>query len=260
MKKRIISAIIAILICTPVVLLGGNVFYIGLALLGIIGFYEIIKVRKKDLPATMKVIGLILFVYLMAESWFNYLSVNTIDIIILIILLTLIPIVFYNKSKKYSVEDAFYLLSSIIFLGVGFNSFGLIRFEGLYLFVYLIMITILTDTFAYFTGYFLGKHKMSPTVSPNKTWEGFIGGSVIGTLVPTVFYMLMFGGNVFVVILVTLLLSLIGQLGDLVFSAIKRHFNIKDYGNIMPGHGGVLDRLDSILFVALAFTYLARFL
>ena len=134
--------------------------------------------------------------------------------------------------------------------------------DNLYLFIYLIFITIFTDTFAYFTGYFIGRNKMCKSVSPNKTWEGFIGGLVMGTFISTVFYMSAFPSetSLMSVIVVTLILSVIGQLGDLLFSVIKRHYGIKDFGNIMPGHGGVLDRLDSILVVMIAFSYLARFL
>ena len=131
----------------------------------------------------------------------------------------------------------------------------------LYIFIYLLLITIMSDTFAYFVGRKFGKHKMCPSVSPNKTWEGFVGGLIISTIVSTLFYhFLVDEESILLLILITILLSIIGALGDLVFSSIKRHFGIKDYGNIMPGHGGVLDRLDSILFVILAFSYLSKFL
>ena len=102
----------------------------------------------------------------------------------------------------------------------------------------------------------IGKHKLLEVISPNKTWEGFIGGSLVGTFVCTVFYVTVIDPSVqlFSMTLIVLFLSIIGQLVDLFFSAIKRYYNVKDFSNIMPGHGGVLDRLDSIIFVLLTYS------
>ena len=117
------------------------------------------------------------------------------------------------------------------------------------------MITILTDTFAYIGGRLFGKHKLIESVSPNKTIEGSVIGSFIGTILPTAFYVFMInpGESIVIAFIITLILSIIGQLGDLVFSSIKRYYDIKDYSNIMPGHGGILDRLDSIIFVIMGY-------
>ena len=103
----------------------------------------------------------------------------------------------------------------------------------------------------------IGKHKLLEEISPKKTWEGTIGGTIIGTFVSTVFYVTVINPNINlgIIILVSLFLSIIGQFGDLVFSAIKRYYGKKDFSNIMPGHGGVLDRLDSLIFVLLGFTF-----
>ena len=98
-------------------------------------------------------------------------------------------------------------------------------------------------------------------ISPNKTVEGFIGGVFFGTFLGSVLFLTVISttANVFLVIVISLILSIISELGDLVFSAIKRKYGVKDYGNIMPGHGGVLDRLDSFIFAILAFSYLVSF-
>ena len=96
----------------------------------------------------------------------------------------------------------------------------------------------------------IGKHKLIPNVSPNKTIEG----SLIGTLVSVIFCSLFYlyqvdpAANIIVVILITLILNIFSQLGDLFFSAIKREYGIKDFSNLMPGHGGILDRFDSLFF------------
>ncbi len=265
MKQRVISAIVAIIIVVPIVLYGGIPFYLGASVLGLIGFYEMLKARKieRDIPNIMKIVCMFAFIIIMMDNWGNKVLVfNSNDKLILSILLTVIPIVFFNKKKSYDINDALSMLGTIMFLGISFNHLVNIRVGSLYNFIYLVLITTMTDTFAYFTGRLIGKHKMCPSVSPNKTWEGFAGGLVFGTIISVVFYVCAFDftGSVFLLVLVSMLLSVVGQLGDLVFSSIKRHYKIKDYGNIMPGHGGVLDRLDSLLFVILVFTYLSKFI
>ncbi len=266
MKVRVISAIIALAICIPIIVAGGVWFYIGASIIGLIGFVELlnVKVHKKEIPYLMKALAVLSFLFIMINNYDVMGSLYMADHIryTLIIFLLLIPIVFYNKSKKYNIEDALFLLGAVLFLGIGFNQLVSIRNDSLSYFVILLLIPILTDTFAYITGKLIGKHKMSPTVSPNKTWEGFVGGLVMSTFVVTVLYVNLFEytGNIFVIILCVMFLSVIGQLGDLVESSVKRYFGVKDLGNIMPGHGGVLDRLDSIIFVLLAFSFVSRFL
>ena len=119
----------------------------------------------------------------------------------------------------------------------------------------------MSDTFAHFFGTKIGRHKLCPKVSPNKTVEGMIGGVFFGTFIGSVFFntFINTNANLFFVVIISLALSLVAEFGDLVFSSIKRRYGVKDYGNIMPGHGGVLDRLDSILFAILAFSYLVSF-
>ena len=97
-------------------------------------------------------------------------------------------------------------------------------------------------------------------MSPNKTIEGAVGGAIMGTFISSVFYLTVFGGKMLIVILISLMLSIVAQCGDLVFSAIKREYDVKDFGKIMPGHGGVLDRFDSLLFSILIFSIVASYL
>ena len=118
----------------------------------------------------------------------------------------------------------------------------------------------LTDTGAYFTGYFFGKHKLIPEISPKKTVEGAIGGVAICVISMLVYaWILTFFGikaNLLNIVIIGVIASVISQFGDLSASMIKRGLGIKDYGDIMPGHGGVLDRIDSLLFTAPAIYYL----
>ena len=117
---------------------------------------------------------------------------------------------------------------------------------------------MITDAYALFGGYFIGRHKLIPEISPKKTWEGSIVGTLFCVFVGSVFYIKFINSDVQIVnlILVTFLLSIVGQFGDLVFSAIKRYFGQKDFSNLIPGHGGILDRFDSIIFVALGFMFI----
>lgn len=266
MKTRIISALIALIIVIPIIIYGKAPFYLGAAVIGLIGFLEMLKLidNKTKIPYVMKTLSVCLFTVLMMNNWdvLGSLYIADSGLFTSIIFLLIIPIVFYHKSKKYNIEEALMLIGCILFLGVSFNQLVNIRMADLYLFIFVILIPIISDTFAYFVGKLIGKHKMCPSVSPKKTWEGFVGGLLFSAFVCTVFYVTAFDytGSLINIILAVMVLSVMGQLGDLVFSSIKRHYKIKDFGNIMPGHGGVLDRLDSILFVILAFSYVVKFL
>ena len=259
MKTRILSAIVMCAIIIPILFIGGIPFKILCIMLSVACLHEFIKARakKSEIPIFMRIISYILiatFVYLGTSVYSaNYEIIY--KIMIVIFLLYFIPVIFVDDTKKYSVTDALYILGCTLFLGVAFNSFILIsNIDGFHIF-YIILITVVTDTFAYFTGYLIGENKLCEKISPNKTWEGAIGGSVIGTIIPTLFYIFIINPNVnvYLIVGVTLLLSIIGQLGDLFFSSVKRHYKIKDFSSLIPGHGGVLDRFDSIIFVVLAF-------
>ena len=254
MKTRIISALVMCALLLPILFIGGIYFKILAIALGIASMHEIIKARenKSKFPLIIKLISFILigaFVYLGTDVY----SVKY-DLIV-IFLLHFVPVVLINDTSKYSITDALYILGSTVFLGVAFNSFVYISNQGNKYLIYLLLVTIMTDTFAYFTGYFIGKHKMCEKISPKKTWEGAIGGSIMGTIIAVLFYHTLLNSevNLFVLIGITLLLTVVGQIGDLFFSSIKRHYKIKDFSNLIPGHGGVLDRLDSIIFVVLTF-------
>lgn len=254
MKQRIISASVALLITVPLILLGGIYFELLVIALGVLGFRELIKVKK--IPSMVKYISYILFVVNMiyGYTFISGMMVMNYTLTLLIILFLTLSLIIYHDNKIFNIEDVFYILSSIIFLSAAFYLFLVIRNEGLMLTVYLFLITIVTDTFAYVMGSKFGKHKLIPSISPNKSIEGSIWGSVVGTIVASIFYILCVSNvNIFEIIIVTFILTIIGQCGDLVFSSIKRHFKIKDFSNIMPGHGGILDRLDSIIFVIIAY-------
>ncbi len=259
MKTRIISAIVMCLIVIPVIFIGGLAFKIFGTVLAIASMYEIIKARgsTSKIPLFIRLVSYILiaiFVYFGTDLYSAKYELMY-KLLIVVFLVYFIPVVIINDTEKYSVTDSLYVLGATIFLGVAFNSFILINDNGVSYIIYLLLITVITDTFAYFTGYFIGKRKLCEKISPKKTIEGAVGGSFVGTIIPSLFYLYVINNdaNVLIVILVTLLLSVIGQIGDLFFSSIKRHYNIKDFSNLIPGHGGILDRLDSIIFVVITY-------
>ena len=259
MKTRFISAFIMLAIVIPLIIIGDLPFKIFASLVGAYGIYELINVRsgEKKIPLGITIIACIFMALLLFFSNDYLTTNNSIDFRIIIgaALLFLFPLVFINNNNKYNISDALYIIGGIVFLGLAFSSFILIREIDLAHIIYLVLITIITDTFAYFTGKFIGKHKLIEKISPKKTIEGSIGGAIVGTVIPVLFYIFVIDNsiNIYLLVGITLLLSTIGQIGDLIFSSIKRHYNVKDFSNLIPGHGGILDRLDSIIFVVITY-------
>ena len=167
MKKRVISAVVALAIIIPLIALGGIYFKIGMAVLSILSMYEILKLRK-ELPIFIKVISYVLIT----------LSVIFSDVSLLpIILITMsVLLVFFDKSE-YNVNDFTFVTAFLVLLSTVFTYFIYIRNEDVNILIYLLLITILTDTFALFGGKLFGKHKLIEKVSPKKTIEGSIIGS-----------------------------------------------------------------------------------
>ena len=263
MKQRIISAIIALIIVIPVILIGGYTYYVGVGILAIIGFYEMISVREKQrkFPVVVKCLSMVSFLAIVLFTCINEKEFNLdYRILILDLFACFIPLIGI-KNDKYNAEDALFLVAITLFLGMSFRYLIIVRNIDILYLIYVLLITIMADTFAHFFGTKIGRYKLAPDISPNKTVEGMIGGLFFGTYIGTMFFITFISpaSSVLIVMVVSLMLSIVAEFGDLVFSAVKRNFGVKDYGNIMPGHGGVLDRLDSVIFAVLAFSFLISF-
>ena len=249
MKKRIIGIVVMLLICVPLLILGGVYYSALIGVIATLGLWELNNLYKKEkkLHIILEILSYLSLLMIIFSS----------DYLLYAIGLTCV--VFLTASmmtgKEFTFKNAVYVLASIIFIGVSFYIIKDIRLESIHNFVYILLITILTDTFAYIGGTLFGKHKLLERVSPNKTIEGSVIGTIFGTILPIFYYLYMIdpGCNVLQIVFVTLVLSIIGQVGDLVFSSIKREFGIKDYSNIIIGHGGILDRFDSLIFVSIIY-------
>lgn len=259
MKKRIISAGIMIAILVPLMIIGGLPFKIAVGLISILAYKEFIDLKGfKNYPFGVLICGLIALlslVYSNNDELFGIIGLNY-KYLMFTILILFIPVVFYFNSKKYEYKDALELAGFVIFFGIILNLLtNILIYEKVYFFM-LLLVTILTDTFAYFTGISIGKHKVTK-ISPKKSIEGYIGGTVMATILTAIYYVAFIGAAPLIkVVPVLVLLSIAAHIGDLFFSAIKRQKDIKDFSNLIPGHGGVLDRIDSLSFVVMTFVLL----
>ena len=259
MKKRILSAFIMIAVFVPLLIIGGISFAIFMTILALVGLYEILHIRetRKPFPLPIKIIAYLMVIFFSMTNFKSIEFLYNVDyrVMTFIIFVFLVPMVYINDTKKYNINDALFLIGSTLFIGMSFNLLIITRNYDISYIIYLFLITTITDTFAFFTGKLIGKHKLCPDISPKKTIDGVVGGTLMGVVAASAFYMTIINNcnSLLIVILVTTLLSLVGQVGDLVFSIIKRYYGKKDFSNLIPGHGGILDRFDSIIFVALTF-------
>lgn len=255
MKKRIVSAIIMIVLFIPFLLLGDYFYLVLGSLLGILSLWEMLNLEK-GIPTYIKFISYVMCLLLIL---FQYDSKEYFDMINYPILVSMFFVysfsIIINKDiKKYTYKDGMWLFLVTLLIGIMFNSFIKVRNIGLYQVIYCLIIATMTDTFALFGGKLFGKHKLIETISPNKTVEGSVVGTLMGSILGSVFYILVIGNlNIWVTILLTIILSMFGQFGDLFFSSIKRFYKVKDFSNLIPGHGGILDRLDSLLFITMGY-------
>ncbi|HQK53089.1 MAG TPA: phosphatidate cytidylyltransferase [Sedimentibacter sp.] len=244
MGRRVLTGFAGGAFIALITYLGGSLY--DFVFLGItcIAIYELSKVFFNDgfdYGAIMNyMFAIALFIEKITENrhFFDFFLFLYISIIFLI----------YIFNKKVTVKK----VSEIIFMGtyVVFFMYHMMLMNNSK-FVWLVYIIAFgTDTFAYFTGKFFGKNKLYPEVSPNKTVEGAIGGIIGSTILSLIYFNYLSINKYFYIIIFSVSASVFSMAGDLTASKIKREYKIKDFGNLLPGHGGIMDRFDSVLFVA----------
>lgn len=270
MAKRLITAAVGIPLGI-LVLVFNNEHLIAavLAFFAVTAVYEILKSTKYIEHKVISAISLVSTLAFMALFCYvkNDLALPAAGFIFVTALFA--AMLFNHKQVSFK-EVAF--VSFVTFcIPLSFSTLALFRFEhpehGIFLIVYVLGVTWIADGGAYFAGTFLGKHKLCPEISPKKTWEGFFGGIVSAGVFAALLgygYQLWdylftgehnFSVNIIVFVLAALVSAVLGVVGDLSASLLKRRCDIKDFGNLLPGHGGIMDRFDSVLFVS-PFIYL----
>lgn len=251
MKQRTISGIILLMILIGALIISSELFAVLMTIAAVMGFNEffLVKFGKEKRLDPIKLLGMLLVLFISLNNIFYKVELN---VLILVPLLCLsLPIVFYNDNKIYNITDALFTIGIVFFVGLSFGNIILMRDISISRCVFIFIISFVTDTYAYIGGSLIGRHKFTD-ISPNKTIEGSLIGALMGVVVGSVYYFnIVSGVSIFESVLLCSFLTILSELGDLFFSSIKRNFNIKDYSNLIPGHGGILDRFDSVIYVSL---------
>ena len=256
MLTRIITAVVALAVFVPILIFGNDiVISIVFALICGVGVYEMLGCcgTRKNLFVSVPSVILCMFAVVIPlfknHDLFGNYDVNA--LLVACLMLVYFMLLAVTMHKKLDVERLMMTFAVLFYVTAGFYSLASMQYMkvGLMGAVLVLAVSWCTDTFAYFTGMAFGKKKLCPEISPKKTVAGAIGGTLFGTVAGVL--TMYFAFNKPLVGLIGLPLSIVSQFGDLAASVIKRKFGVKDYGKIFPGHGGILDRFDSIIPVAI---------
>ncbi len=252
MKTRVISGIVMGVIVAALLTIGylwqPAVITVAIALIGAVAIYELLH-NAAGINSKLTLAGAIIYVFANVLVMFSVLQDLSYIFGVLYFIFAVITVLKNHKEFSLAHISAACFAPLILSTAFSFLNYVIIADSGLYYLLLLFNFSSVCDMGAYFSGVILGKHKLCPEISPKKTVEGAVGG-ILSSIVVTVILALCFSKSLVIPMLLTIPLCVLGMIGDLFASAIKRSVNLKDYGNLIPGHGGILDRLDSILMIA----------
>ena len=247
MKTRVITAIVALIVFLPLLFLGGDYFKFTTFALGVMAMYEIVRMTFKETNIVVLGLSSLAGALLFLNEEISQLQLYGLLFLILVGMLATV-VATGHKIKLVEIGSIIFVTAYIF---IGFYCLFMIRNFSLSHVAYLLLTIWFTDSFAYFGGMKFGKNKLSPKISPNKSIEGSVIGSLSSIVIALLFF---YTTNIFssllVAIVITLVVSVIGQFGDLIESAYKREYQVKDSSNLLPGHGGIFDRFDSVILSA----------
>ena len=271
-KTRLISGIVLVIIAVAVLYIGGPVTGLAMMALSIVGVFELCRVYKieKNSPAVLAYIwtGLYYAALMLSKKSFFGIQLSRMAMPVLITYLLVILAVYVFRYPKYNDREIMAAFMAFFYVSVMLSYIYKIRemHNGGFFVVLCFLCSWGNDTLAYCVGVLFGKHKMSPKLSPKKSIEGLIGG-IVGAGVLGALYSFILKNHIpptHYIALKMFIISALGAvpavIGDLAASAIKRNNDIKDYGKLIPGHGGVLDRFDSMIFTAPIIYFLVEFI
>lgn len=276
-KTRLLSGIVLLALLLTFGILGGDLLLAGLGAISLVGLYELYRVcgiQKSGLACAGYVVTVLYYLGLKLSGmlWTEWIpmSLDASEVLfgLAMVLMIAVMAVYVFTFPKFQAEQVMTAFFGFFYVPVMLSCVYLTR--GLHNGAYLVWLIFLCswgcDTCAYCVGVLFGKHKMAPVLSPKKSVEGAVGG-VIGAFLLTVLYGFVFQGamvsSVFDIMMmagISAVGALISMVGDLAASAVKRNYKIKDYGRLIPGHGGILDRFDSVIFTGPVIYLLALYL
>ena len=257
-KTRLISGIVLVIIALATIISGSWILFFTLLAVSLIGMRELYNVMKvsNEHVTVLELVG-----YLGAVLYYIAIKfdVGNFGMMAVIVSMILILFVYVFGYPKYHAEQVMAAFFGVVYVAVMLSFIYLTRNlpDGKFLVWLIFLCSWGCDTCAYCVGMLIGKHKMAPVLSPKKSIEGAVGG-VVGAALLGVIYAAATQGKMAEYALICGVGALISMVGDLAASAIKRNQNIKDYGKLIPGHGGILDRFDSVIITAPVIYYLAK--
>lgn len=249
MFERIRTAFVLVLILLPVFIFGSWPLMITVLFLAHRGLFELMRMIKIPFISMPSLFAHISMGFIILNSVLrNYLPPH-IEVHHMIASIALLMLFTATVNHSFTFIDAGITFLGIVYIGYGFYSLYHVRESSLYLLIFIILANAASDSGAYFVGRAIGKHKLAPILSPNKTVEGSIGGVVIAMLLGSLYWFIVpLNFGLIYAVIASGLIAVAGQFGDLIESGMKREFKVKDAGRIFPGHGGILDRFDSLIF------------